>query len=61
MSNYPDDIRSYDNDPRSPFYDDRQRCEECGAICDEEDFYTDSEDNSVGVCAYCKHEWMEEY
>ncbi len=22
-SNYPDDIRSYDNDPRSPFYDDK--------------------------------------
>lgn len=21
MNNYPDDIRSYDNDPRSPFYD----------------------------------------
>ena len=23
MSNYPDDIRQYDHDPRSPFYDDR--------------------------------------
>ena len=23
MSNYPDDIRKYDNDPRSPFYDDK--------------------------------------
>ena len=23
MSNYPEDIRQYDNDPRSPFYDDR--------------------------------------
>ena len=22
MSNYPDDIRQYDNDPRSPFYND---------------------------------------
>ena len=22
MSNYPDDIRQYDHDPRSPFYDD---------------------------------------
>ena len=22
MSNYPDDIHQYDNDPRSPFYDD---------------------------------------
>ena len=23
MSNYPDDIHQYDNDPRSPFYDDK--------------------------------------
>ena len=23
MSNYPDDIRQYDNDQRSPFYDDK--------------------------------------
>lgn len=28
-SNYPDDIRCYDHDPRSPFYDDsRERAEE---------------------------------
>lgn len=36
MSNYPDDIRNYDHDPRSPFYDgpdddqDPIYCEECG-------------------------------
>ena len=24
MSNYPDDIRQYDNDPRSPFYNGRE-------------------------------------
>ena len=24
MNNYPADIRDYDNDPRSPFYDDRE-------------------------------------
>ena len=24
MNNYPEDIRQYDNDPRSPFYDDRK-------------------------------------
>lgn len=30
MSNYPDDIRSYDNDPRSPFCDDGDyECPEC--------------------------------
>jgi len=28
--NYPDDIRQYDNDPRSPFYvGDEECCEEC--------------------------------
>jgi hypothetical protein len=24
VDNYPDDIRSYDNDPRSPFYDEEK-------------------------------------
>ena len=31
MSNYPDDIRRYDNDPRSPFYEEPDCCEECDA------------------------------
>ena len=30
MSNYPDDIRSYDSDPRSPFYNGDVLCSECG-------------------------------
>lgn len=44
--NYPDDIRSYDHDPRSPFYQE-WRCPTCGSVegdtkctndwCDEED------------------------
>jgi hypothetical protein len=29
MNNYPDDIRMYDNDPRSPFYVEPPTCEEC--------------------------------
>lgn len=29
-SNYPDDIRRYDNDPRSPFYVEPDYCDECG-------------------------------
>lgn len=30
MSNYPDDISQYDNDPRSPFYEPpSQWCSEC--------------------------------
>ena len=30
-SNYPDDIRNYDNDPRSPFYvQPLVKCKECG-------------------------------
>ena len=40
MSNYPDDIRRYDSDPRSPFYKEREcqcgdplqyeHCKKCG-------------------------------
>ena len=41
MSNYPDDIRDYDNDPRSPFYDKVEICDKCGngedeCICDKD-------------------------
>ena len=45
MSNYPDDIHQYDNDPRSPFYNDGPECPECGwymeceVDCDEGGFY----------------------
>lgn len=28
MNNYPDDIRNYDHDPRSPFYEE-PFCEDC--------------------------------
>jgi hypothetical protein len=35
MSNYPADIRNYDHDPRSPFYN-APVCPECG---EEEDVY----------------------
>lgn len=28
--NYPDDIRNYDHDPRSPFYESGPECDECG-------------------------------
>lgn len=31
MSNYPDDIRNYDSDPRSPFYiEPPKQCKNCG-------------------------------
>ncbi len=30
MSNYPDDIRDFDNDPGSPFYQGNACCDECG-------------------------------
>ena len=30
MSNYPDDIRDFDNDPGSPFYEGNACCDECG-------------------------------
>lgn len=35
MSNYPDDIRNYDHDPRSPFYA-PPCCSECGEELEED-------------------------
>ena len=32
MDNYPDDIRDYDGDPRSPFYVEPPMCDECGHL-----------------------------
>ncbi len=49
-SNYPDDIRLYDNDPRSPFYTqplDSGSCRECGAF-----FHLD--DLKDGLCKICE-------
>ena len=46
MNNYPDDIRSYDLDPRSPFYIEPPKCEECeveldsDVDCDEDGYFT---------------------
>jgi hypothetical protein len=37
MSNYPDDIRSYDRHPSSPFYVEPEDCED-----DREDDYSES-------------------
>ena len=37
MSNYPDDIRMYDHDPRSPFYEEPPTCEVCGEILEFEE------------------------
>lgn len=42
LDNYPDDIRSYDHDPRSPFYQEGPECDECGAeLSVDEDFDED--------------------
>jgi len=42
MENYPDDIRSYDNDHRSPFYSEPNACEYCETELEAE---TDCDDN----------------
>jgi len=48
MDNYPDDIRNYDNDPRSPFYIEPPTCDECeeeltqDIDCDEDGYYVAS-------------------
>jgi len=48
MFNYPDDIRDYDNDPRSPYYRGRYKCAECG----EEVLFV----NDEGICEDCEAE-----
>lgn len=44
--NLPPDIRDYDSDPRSPFYEEPPTCDMCGV---ELDHYEDED----GVCSYC--------
>jgi len=45
MSNYPDDINMYNDDPRSPLYDHGLICDECeqemeqDIDCDDDGFY----------------------
>ena len=53
MDNYLDDIRNYDNDPRSPFYQEPPECDNCGGglivdvDCDQEGFH------NVTHCEVC--------
>lgn len=48
--NYPDDIRSYDNDPRSPFYvEPMVECNECNQWCELEEM----DENEEGTCFMC--------
>ena len=55
--NYPDDIRNYDNDPRSPFYD-TPTCIECG---EEVDLESDCDADGIFVVPICNNENCEEY
>ena len=43
MNNYPDDIRSYDDDPRSPFYEEPLSDEEAENRRDAEEYAADME------------------
>ena len=51
MSNYPDDIRSYDNDPRSPFYNGPD--DEAQAEAAREYILNDSDIHSEKVSEQC--------
>jgi len=51
QSNYPDDIRCYDNDPRSPFFEpSKYKCDGCGL------YFYDDELNPVGE--RWSHKWL---
>jgi hypothetical protein len=45
MDNYPDDIAMFNNDPRSPLYEQPPECDECGeelaldVDCDDEGYF----------------------
>ena len=57
MSNYPDDIRKYDNDPRSPFYvETYTHCEQCEKKLDEEEGVVEYEDS-----CFCSHDCKDEF
>jgi len=46
MSNYPDDIRNYDDDPRSPFFD-PPTCVHCGEELDSIDCFCRWEEETL--------------
>lgn len=51
MDNYPDDIRMYDKDPRSPFYEEppEVECPICDSVMDEIEA-------AYFVCPECGHD-----
>ena len=51
MDNYPDDIRSYDSHPDSPFYKEPDACDECGAELESE---PDEDGGAYTWCPECK-------
>lgn len=51
--NYPDDIRNYDHDPRSPFYVPPPECSECG---EELDVDVDADENGYFSKETCLNE-----
>ena len=55
-SNYPDDIRAYDNDPRSPFYiPPILHCEAC------EEPIADGEEHELRYLQFCGNECALEF
>jgi hypothetical protein len=50
MSNYPDNIRDFDHDPRSPFYvEQHTHCDKCEKKLAEDDDFISHEDH--GFCS----------
>ena len=51
LDNYPDDIRSYDNNPSSPLFVEPPECDECGELSVEEDFYLSNHEAKAKIDA----------
>ena len=58
FDNYPDDIRCYDNDPRSPFFVQPPiSCGECHQMCDLDDMVETKFNDEVFCDDDCKNQY----
>ena len=63
LDNYPDDIRSFDKDPRSPFYVEPSiACKNCNKHYEECESYDPSDDYDLNLGGFfCCKECYEDY
>jgi hypothetical protein len=62
MSNYSDDVRNYDNNPGSPFYNEPPpQCPHCKEACSEDDLCPNCDKHTIKIsCINCKSDFTPE-